>query len=103
MPCAVQLAHQGGARVIATCRAEGDKEIAARAGADEVLLTEDGMSKRVRALVPDGVDHIVEVAFAANIKTDTEVLAQGGSVATYATNLTLAQTPVWQLVFVNAK
>src|SRR5215467_9170763 len=101
--CAVQLAHQAGARVIATCRTEGDKEIAATAGADEVLLTGDGMSKRVRALAPDGVDHVVEVAFAANIKTDTEVLAQGGSVATYATNLPLAQTPIWQLVFVNAK
>ena len=101
--CAVQLAHQAGARVIATCRTEGDKEIAARAGADEVLLTGDGMSKRVRALAPDGVDHVVEVAFAANIKTDTEVLAQGGSVATYATNSPIAQTPVWQLVFVNAK
>src|SRR5215813_14898085 len=103
MPCAVQLAHQAGTRVIATCRTEGDKEIAARAGADEVLLTGDGMSKRVRALAPDGVDHIVEVDFAANIKTDTEVLAQGGSVATYATNLPLAEVPVWQLVFVNAK
>jgi NADPH:quinone reductase-like Zn-dependent oxidoreductase len=37
--CAVQLAHQAGARVIATFRSEGDKEIASRAGADEVLLT----------------------------------------------------------------
>jgi len=101
--CAVQLAHQAGARVIATCRTEGDQKIAARAGADEVLLTGDGMPKKVRALAPDGVDHIVEVAFAANIKTDTEVLSQGGSVATYATNLPLAETPVWQLVFVNAK
>jgi len=89
--------------VIATCRAEGDKEIASRAGADEVLLTGNDMSKRVRALAPDGVDHIVEVAFAANIKTDTEVLTQGGSVATYATNVPIAETPVWQLVFVNAK
>jgi len=37
--CAVQLAHRAGARVIASCRAESDKEIASRAGADEVLLT----------------------------------------------------------------
>jgi NADPH2:quinone reductase len=35
--CAVQLAHRAGARVIATCRAESDKEIASRAGADEVV------------------------------------------------------------------
>jgi NADPH:quinone reductase len=101
--CAVQLAHQAGARVIATCRAEADKEIASRAGADEVLLTEEGLAKRVRALAPDGVHHIVEVAFGANIKTDTEVLAQGGSIATYATNTPMPETPVWQLVFVNAR
>ena len=101
--CAVQLAHQAGARVIATCRAEADKEIASRAGADEVLLTEEGLARRVRALAPDGVHHIVEVAFGANIRTDTAVLAQGGSISTYATNTPMPETPVWQLVFVNAR
>src|SRR5215471_12890640 len=101
--CAVQLAHQGGARVIATCRSESDKEIAFRAGADEVLLTGDKLAERVRVLAPDGVHHVVEVAFGANIKTDTEVLAQGGSIATYATNAPMPETPVWQLVFVNAR
>lgn len=101
--CAVQLAHQAGARVIATCRAESDKEIALRAGADEVLLTGEGMAKRVRALAPDGVHHIVEVAFGANMTTDAEVLAQGGSIATYATNSPMPETPIWQLVFVNAR
>lgn len=101
--CAVQLAHQAGARVIATCRAESDQEIASRAGADEVLLTGECLVRRVRALAPDGVHHIVEVAFGANIKTDTELLAQGGSIATYATNKPIAETPVWQLVFVNAR
>jgi NADPH:quinone reductase len=101
--CAVQFAHQAGARVIATCRAESDKAIAARAGADEVLLTSENLVERIRALAPDGVDHIVEVAFGANIKTDTEVLAQGGSIATYATNAPMPEIPVWQLVFVNAR
>src|ERR1700739_2543280 len=73
--CAVQLAHQAGARVIATCRTESDKGIASRAGADEVLLTTGNLAEGVRALAPDGVNHIVEVAFGANIKTDTELLA----------------------------
>ena len=101
--CAVQLAHQAGARVIATCRAESDREIASRAGADEVLLTGGNLVEQLRALAPDGVNHIVEVAFGANIKTDTEVLAQGGSIATYATNAPMPEIPVWQLVFVNAR
>jgi NADPH:quinone reductase len=101
--CAVQLAHQAGARVIATFRSEGDKEIASRAGADEVLLTGESMAKRVRALAPDGANHIVEVAFGANINTDMEVLAQGGSIATYATNAPTPEIPFWQLVFVNSR
>jgi NADPH:quinone reductase len=73
--CAVQLAYQAGARVIATCRSESDREIASRAGANEVLLIGDKLVERIRAIAPDGVHHIVEVAFGANIKTDTEVLA----------------------------
>ena len=101
--CAVQLAHQAGGRVIATCRAASDKQIASRAGADEVLLTGDKLVERIRALAPNGVEHIVEVAFGANIKTDTELLTQGGSIATYATNVPMPETPIWQLVFVNAR
>src|SRR6266852_4554312 len=101
--CAVQLAHRAGARVIATCRSEGDKEVASRAGADEVLLTGENLVERIRALAPDGVHHVVEVAFAANIKTDTEVLAQGGSIATYASNAPMPEIPFWQLVFMNVR
>ena len=101
--CAVQLAHGAGARVIATCRAESDREIASRAGADEVLLGGDNLVELIRALAPDGVHHVVEVAFGANIKTDMEVLAQGGSIATYATNAPTPEIPFWQLVFINAR
>ena len=101
--CAVQLAHQAGARVIATCRSENDKDIASRAGADDVLLTGENLVRRIRALASDGVDHVVEVAFGANIKTDTEALAQAGSIATSAANTPLPEIPVWQLVFVNAR
>jgi NADPH:quinone reductase len=82
---------------------ESDKEIASGAGADEVLLTGEKLVERIRALAPDGVQHIVEVAFGANVKTDTELLAQGGSIASYATNTPMSKTLVWQLVFVNAR
>jgi NADPH2:quinone reductase len=101
--CAVQLAHRAGARVIATCRSESDKQIASRAGADGVLLTGEKLAERIQALSPDGVHHIVEVAFAANVKTDVQVLAQGGSIAAYATNAPMAEIPVWQLGFINAR
>jgi NADPH:quinone reductase len=73
-----------------------------RAGADEVLLSGENLVERVLPLAPDGVHHVVEVAFAANIKTDMEVLAQGGSIATYATNAPTPEIPFWELVFMNA-
>jgi NADPH:quinone reductase len=101
--CAVQLAHRAGARVIASCRGEADKPIALQAGADEVVLTSGHLAERIKALAPDGIHHVVEVAFGANIKTDTEVLAQGGSIATYATNAPMPEIPVWELVFINAR
>ena len=101
--CAVQLAHRAGAHVIATCRTESDKDLASRAGADEVFLADGNLIENIRRVAPGGVDHIVEVAFAANVKTDIEVLTQGGSIATYATNTPTAELPVWQLVFINAR
>lgn len=99
---AVQLAHRAGARVIATCRTPSDFLIARRAGADEVLLADEELVGRIKELAPDGVNHIVEVALGANIKTDVEVLAQGGSLATYATDAFTPEIPFWQLVFTNA-
>lgn len=101
--CAVQLAYRAGARVIATCRSESDMIIASRAGADEVVLADEKLVERIKELAPDGVNHIVEVAFAANITTDAEVLAQGGSIAVYATNAPTPEIPFWQLVFTNSR
>jgi NADPH:quinone reductase len=100
--CAVQLAHRAGARVIATCRSEDDRQIASRAGANEVIVTGDDLTSQVLKLAPNGINHIVEVAFAADINADIEMLAQGGSIATYATNAPNPEVPVWQLVFLNA-
>ena len=68
-----------------------------------MLLTTDELTERIRELAPDGVDHIVEVAFAANIETDAAVLAQGGSIATYASDVFRPEIPYWPLVFSNAK
>jgi NADPH2:quinone reductase len=99
---AIQLAHRAGARVIATCRSESDQTIAARAGADMVLLSDETLVERIREVAPDGVHHIVEVAFGANIETDIEILAQGGSIATYASNIFRPEIPYWPLVFSNA-
>jgi NADPH2:quinone reductase len=99
--CAVQLAHRAGARVIATCRAKRSVDIAAGNGADHVLLMDDALVRSVRAIAPDGVDHIVEVAFGENIGLDLELLAVGGSIAAYATHAATPQIPFWELLFKN--
>ena len=100
---AVQLAHQQKARVIAVVRSDADREIAYQAGADEVLLTGEGLAAQIKHLAPEGVQHIAEVAFAANIELDAQVLAQGGSIASYATDSPNPAIPFWPLAFANAR
>jgi hypothetical protein len=50
-----------------------------------------------------GVDHIVEVAFGANVDADVELLKNDGSVATYATDNATSKIPFWQMVFMNIR
>lgn len=101
--CAVQLAYRAGATVFATIRSEADAPLVRRAGADEVLCSGEGLIERVRALAPKGVDHIVEVAFDANIAANVEMLAFGGSIAAYATGHAEPNIPFWPLVFQNIR
>ncbi len=67
------------------------------------MLSGENLPERIRELAPNGIHHVVEVAFASNINTDAAVLAQGGSIASYATNAPTPEIPFWQLVFMNAK
>ena len=57
----------------------------------------------MRALAPGGMDHVVEVAFGANIEADCEVLANDGSIAAYATETATPAIPFWPLVFKNVR
>jgi NADPH:quinone reductase len=99
--CAVQLAHRGGARVIGTVRSPSEEETARNAGADEVLRNDQDFRSRVAQLAPNGIDHIVEVAFGANIENDVELLNMDGSIASYATDNATPKIPFWQMVFKN--
>jgi NADPH:quinone reductase len=101
--CAVQLARRAGARVIGTVRSLGDQPAARTAGAHEVILNDGSLPGRVKALAPSGVDHIVEVAFGANLNTDVDLLKTGGSIAAYATDNATPQVPFWLLVFKNIR
>jgi len=101
--CAVQLARRAGAFVLATVRSAADEGVVRRAAAHHVLSIDSDLIDRVRALAPDGVDHVVEVAFGANIRTDLEMLAVGGSIATYATDADTPAIPFWPLLFKNIR
>ena len=105
--CAVALARHAGALVITTVRSGRDEAISQRAGAHHVVRT-DGLTAeeivgRIRAYAPDGVDHIVEVAFHANITADEKMLRLGGSIAAYATGKPTPTIPFWPLVFKNVR
>lgn len=101
--CAVQLAKQAGAKVIGTVRSSSDDELARKAGADAVVINDQELRAHLRALAPDGVDHIVEVAFGANIDADVELLNMGGSIASYATDNATPEIPFWLMVFKNVR
>jgi NADPH:quinone reductase len=101
--CAVQLARRAGARVIGIIRSSDDEATATKAGAHEVVHNDEKLTAGVRALAPQGVDHIIEVAFGANMEADLELLNMGGSIATYATDRETPQIPFWPMVFKNTR
>jgi NADPH:quinone reductase len=101
--CAVQLARRAGAHVIGTVRSPSDENTARNAGAHEVVRNDQEFRSRVATVAARGIDHVIEVAFAANIETDVELLNMGGSIATYATDVAAAKIPVWQMVFKNIR
>jgi NADPH2:quinone reductase len=104
---AVGFARRAGAHVIATVRSESDEQAARNAGAHDVVRTDARSVAQivgeVLRLAPSGVQHIVEVAFDANIDVDERVLALGGSIAAYATGHARPAMPFWNLLFKNAR
>ncbi|WP_411699073.1 NADPH:quinone reductase [Conyzicola sp.] len=84
---AIQLAVWAGATVIATVSNDAKAELARAAGAHHVVrYPDDAFADHVRAIAPDGVDHIVEVSPGQNAALDVEVIANHGSIAYYANN-----------------
>jgi NADPH2:quinone reductase len=101
--CAVALARHAGARVIGSVRSDADLPTARNAGAHDVIVSGSELVSRVKALARDGVDHIVEVAFGANVEADVELLKNDGSIASYATDNASPKIPFWQMVFKNIR
>ena len=82
---AIQLARWAGATVIATVSGDAKAALAGAAGAQHVVnYKESDATERIRAVAPDGVDVIVEVAAGANAELDLSVLRTRGTISIYA-------------------
>ena len=92
---AVQEAKLAGAKVISTVSSDHKAGIATAAGADHIInyRSEDVTARVMDITGGDGVDHIVEVDFAANFPVTSEVLKSSGVVAIYSWG-TAQQPPV---------
>jgi NADPH2:quinone reductase len=84
---AIELAAWSDATVIATVSSPYKAQLAAAAGAGQVIdYQRQDVAREVHKITPRGVDHIVEVAPAQNAGVDAAVIAPLGSVAVYANN-----------------
>nr|WP_296069420.1 NADPH:quinone reductase [uncultured Actinoplanes sp.] len=82
---AIQLARWAGATVISTVSGPAKARAATAAGAHHVVnYRSDDPAGQIRAIAPDGVDIIAEVALGANLALDLAVLRTRGTIATYA-------------------
>ncbi len=101
---AIQFAKLGGAQVIATVSSDEKGQLAASAGADEVVnYRSEEVVPRVRAFTSgEGVDQIVEVEFGGNLDVSLEVLKPGGVIATYASQaVPEPKIPFYTLLYKN--
>ena len=81
----IQLARWAGATVISTISGPAKARLATAAGAHHVINYREGdPAAAIRALAPDGVDIVAEVALGANLALDLAVLRTRGTIATYA-------------------
>ncbi len=82
---AIQLARWAGATVLTTVSSPQKARLAEAAGAHHVVdYRAQDAAAVIRALAPEGVDLVVEVAPTANVALDLAVLAPNGTVAFYA-------------------
>ena len=100
---AIQLAKRGGATVVATVSSEEKAALASAAGADHVVDYRDpDYAALVRRIAPDGVDRIVDVAIAANLPVDIDLLVGHGTIVSYAVDAPDPTIPVRRLMTANA-
>jgi NADPH2:quinone reductase len=98
---AAQLAHRGGATVIGTVRRATDLTDVDGSVAHSVALDAEDPADAIRAIAPDGVDRVIEVAFSDNVDLDAAISRKGGVIAAYGTRADRPDLPFWPLLFAN--
>jgi len=98
---AAQLARWGGATVIGTVVRASDLDQVGAAVARPVALDQWRPEEAIRALAPEGVHRIVEVAFSDNADLDAKVAAPECVIAAYATRRDRPDFPFWPILFAN--
>ncbi len=84
---AIQLARWAGATVISTVSSDEKARLAQAAGAQHVVNYRQGDPvAAIREVAPEGVDIVVEVAPAQNLRLDLQVIKPRGTIAIYANN-----------------
>jgi NADPH2:quinone reductase len=82
---AIQLARWAGATVISTISSDAKAALATAAGAHHVVnYRDDDPAGRIRAVAPNGVDIVVDVALIQNVELVASVLKPRGTVSIYA-------------------
>jgi NADPH2:quinone reductase len=101
---AIQLAVWAGATVITTVSSDEKAALATAAGAQHVVNYRTGdAAAEIKAVAPDGVDLVVEVALAENADLVASVLKTRGAVSAYADSGKKLKMPVRPLMVLNAR
>ena len=76
-------------------------QLATAAGAHVITAARGATAADIRAEAPLGVDRVIEVAFGANIDLDSQVVAPGAVIVSYASADERPTIPYWPLAFEN--
>lgn len=103
---AIQFARHGGAaQIISTVSGSEKASIATSAGADVVInyKSEDVVARVMDASAGRGVDRIIDVDFAANVRADLQWLADDGVIIVYGSGAEDIAVPFFPAILKNTR
>jgi NADPH2:quinone reductase len=98
---AARLARWAGATVIGTVVRKTDLDQVDPAPTNSVALDQSNPVDAIRALSPQGVHRIIEVAFSENADLDAAIAAPNAVIAAYATRSDRPDFPFGPMLFAN--